>query len=121
MISEVGRIKFGASADHNFVIANVFVPGSAARTTDAAHSMTPALQKNSSLGGIAQPAPLEISSESEIRNDAEASSPRASDSLGRAARPDCLEGRSQSERSSGAETVSSRESDSRQSRITSLA
>ena len=87
--SEVGRFHSGASADHDLVVAKVFVPASVAGTTDARHSATSPSQESSD-------SETEISSESVTRapqkrksssRAAQPALPRESGSSGRAAQP----------------------------------
>ena len=72
--SEVGRFNNGASADHDLVVAKVFVPASVARTTDARHSVMSSSQESSDSG-------------SEKSSDSVSSPPQERRSLSRAAQP----------------------------------
>ena len=72
--SEVGRFYSGASADHDLVVAKVFVPASVAGTTDAGHSVMSSPQESSVSG-------------SEISSDSVSSPPQERRSLSRAAQP----------------------------------
>ena len=84
--SEVGRFYSGASADHDLVVAKVFVPASVTGTTDASHSPD---RWNSAMS----PPPEGGDSGTEISSDSASRAPQKRRSSSRAAQPVVLTAR----------------------------